>query len=471
MGKVRLVQSAEKHNFIENRASSRGSDGFEKVRAFLALTLVYLTYSRLPEFLPIPGLALISAVGGFVLVFLSGNLEQAVKSRVGMGLIALTGVICLGIPFSVWPGGAFHSLRNDWLKQVLIYYILVGGVITNRECKKAVYMIAFATATIIGLTFRHGTVGDDGRLVLGLGTLGNANYLAMYLVIGAPFCFYALRNANVVLKLFWLVILVYIAKDVLATGSRAALLGGAAGAIYVFAKSTMFQRALALASVLVLALAVTAFVPGKVLERYNSIFSSSEGAPQNAAEGSKEARIEILKRSLIATATHPILGVGLGQFGVENMGMTSDLGSKADFHSTHNMYTQVSSELGIPAFILYVSLLVFSFRSVGKVMRQTRNDATAADTYALAYTVRVACVVFFVTGVFANVAFSIPLLTMLGLTEIIRRAVLTPPSAELVGQLGIPAIRKSPGQVGLRPQRQPDLRKGPPIFRSKQSAT
>ena len=48
------------------------------------------------------------------------------------------------------------------------------------------------------------------------------------------------------MKLFWLVILAYIAKDVLATGSRAALLGGAVGAIYVFAKSTMFQRSLAL---------------------------------------------------------------------------------------------------------------------------------------------------------------------------------------------------------------------------------
>ena len=56
------------------------------------------------------------------------------------------------------------------------------------------------------------------------------------------------------------------------------------------------------------------------------MFSSSKGGLQNAAEGSTEARLAILKRSLIATITHPLLGVGFGQFGVENISMTSDLG-------------------------------------------------------------------------------------------------------------------------------------------------
>jgi len=329
------VQSAQKQNVVGNPASLGGSGGFEKVRAYLALTLVYLTYSRLTEFLPIPAMALIVAIGGLLFVFLTGNLEQAVKTRVGMGLIALTAVVCLGIPFSIWPGGAFHSFRNEWMKQVLVYYILVGGVITSRECKKAIYTIAFATATIVVLALRYGVAAADGRFVLGLGTLGNANYLAMYLVVGAPFCFYALRQVNAVLKVFWLVVLLYIAKDVLATGSRAALLGAAAGVVYVLAKSTMFQRALALVGVLVVGLALTALVPGKVLERYNSMFSK-EGARANAAETSADARLGILKRSLIATATHPILGVGFGQFGIENTAMTNDL-EKADWHSTHNM--------------------------------------------------------------------------------------------------------------------------------------
>src|SRR5207245_664270 len=120
---------------------------------------------------------------------------------------------------------------------------------------------------------------------------------------------------------------------------RAALLGGALGVMYVLAKSTMFQRGLALAGVFVLALTVTSIAPDAVLHRYRSMFSSSE--EQNlprAAEGSSEARLVILKRSLIATITHPLLGVGFGQFGAANYGMQDDNGQRKDAQSTHNMY-------------------------------------------------------------------------------------------------------------------------------------
>jgi len=264
------VQVAEKQIAEGVGAPSGGSASSDSARVFFALTLLYLTYSRVPEYLPVTGVALIMGLGGLLFVFLTGNLEQAVKSRVGMGLIGLTVLIGLGIPFSIWPGGAFLAFRNDWLKQILTYYILAGGLNTIRDCKKAIYVVAYATATIVGLSLLYaGASATEGRLIVGFdrNTFTNPNYLAMYLVVGAPFCFYALRKANVGMKLFWVFILAYSAKDVLATGSRAALLAGAIGAIYVFAKSTMLQRGLALASVLVLAFAATTFVGDKVLAR------------------------------------------------------------------------------------------------------------------------------------------------------------------------------------------------------------
>jgi putative inorganic carbon (hco3(-)) transporter len=67
--------------------------------------------------------------------------------------------------------------------------------------------------------------------------------------------------------------------------------------------------------------------------------------------GSAEARKELLIKSLAVTATHPLFGVGPGNF----------QSYTRSWLVTHNTYTQLSSECGIPALILFLLLLRRAF--------------------------------------------------------------------------------------------------------------
>jgi len=62
------------------------------------------------------------------------------------------------------------------------------------------------------------------------------------------------------------------------------------------------------------------------------------------------------------TATHPIFGVGPGQF--ESVTQTWFL--------THNTYTQLSSEVGIPGIILFLLILRRVFRNLKDVLKTER---------------------------------------------------------------------------------------------------
>jgi putative inorganic carbon (hco3(-)) transporter len=86
------------------------------------------------------------------------------------------------------------------------------------------------------------------------------------------------------------------------------------------------------------------------------------------ASGSAQQRKELLLESLRVTAQHPLLGVGPGDF---------EFVSRA-WRVTHNSYTQISAEGGIPAFLLYVLILwrgianlrdVSKYRKTGKRIR------------------------------------------------------------------------------------------------------
>jgi O-antigen ligase len=71
-------------------------------------------------------------------------------------------------------------------------------------------------------------------------------------------------------------------------------------------------------------------------------------------ETSNSQRIEIWKKSLVSIEHSPIFGVGIGNFPVV-LGQNIQL-SKAG-SSAHNIYLQVASEMGIPAFLAFLWFL------------------------------------------------------------------------------------------------------------------
>jgi O-antigen ligase len=83
--------------------------------------------------------------------------------------------------------------------------------------------------------------------------------------------------------------------------------------------------------------------------------------------GSAEARKELLMQSLKVTATHPVFGVGPGNF-------QSYTGS---WRVTHNTYTQFSSECGIPVLVLFLFLMwraALNLRLTRKLLQSAKSE-------------------------------------------------------------------------------------------------
>src|ERR1700694_956267 len=90
------------------------------------LVFLVLSYSRIFDFrgayLHLP---LITSVIAFTITILSGRIQYAFNSRVGICLAAFTAWLILAIPFSVWQGGSFHLFPVVWSKAFL-FFVIVG---------------------------------------------------------------------------------------------------------------------------------------------------------------------------------------------------------------------------------------------------------------------------------------------------------------------------------------------------------
>src|SRR5579864_3675609 len=98
-----------------------------------------------------------------------------------------------------------------------------------------------------------------------------------------------------------------------------------------------------------LGLAISAAGTTTYLDRLKSIIY-----PEMDATGSADARKQLLVKSIEVTIQSPLVGVGPGQF--------SELSGA--WHESHNSYTQLSAEAGIPALLIFIALIVRSFKNL-----------------------------------------------------------------------------------------------------------
>jgi O-antigen ligase len=145
-----------------------------------------------------------------------------------------------------------------------------------------------------------------------------------------------------------------------------------------------------------------------------SVFSSSSES-EEAAE-SRSARTELLKASISITFAHPLLGVGPGEFEDYQGGMAASAGQRGMWHETHNGYTQVSSECGIPAIGFYLAGMFLTFRSLRRSV--AANDPAVSP---IARTLAVMFVGYAVCLFFLSQGYSFVFLVLCALSVCIER--------------------------------------------------
>ncbi len=365
------------------------------------------------------------------LAIVSGGFMQALSHRIGRFLTAFAIWLALATPFSTWKGGSVAALI-EVSKNIPVYFLIGGLIWEFGEARKAIHTLAYAILTLSILTFFFGDL-MDGRLMLSSGKFANPNDLAQVLLLALPFWWLmgTKSGGNPIHRLAAFPALAVIVFVMSRTGSRSALIA-AAGAGLVFFLHVSFSNKLKLTA---LAVAITALaavmIPGDLRSRYLTILEgdeteaapAEEGGPSlDKALGSTESRRGLLQSSLKITLEHPLLGVGPAMFQVAERDLAEERGRSGNWHETHNAYTQVSSEAGIPALIFFLGVLVLSIRSSHKIHKKCSQDPELVPLAHAALALEVALAAYAISSFFSSVAYSNLLPTLAGLAVALERS-------------------------------------------------
>jgi O-antigen ligase len=172
---------------------------------------------------------------------------------------------------------------------------------------------------------------------------------------------------------------------------------------------------------------VLVLAPSLALHRVTLIAMDSDNVTaanqqEQAAVGSQRQRLSLLGQSVKYALLHPLLGVGPGQFAVAVSNDMAREGKPAPWLGTHNSYTEAASECGLPAFLLYVSVLFLALRSNFRIYRRAA-DVEGGDVSALAFCLFAGALVYAICTLFFHVAYSSYLPAIAGMSVALRLAI------------------------------------------------
>jgi len=345
------------------------------VGAWVIAAYLFFLQSRVLDFtIPQLHIPLILWLGLVGISMLSGNILAGFRLRTGQLLILLIFFMAMSTLFSI-DRRQSAMIVVTYVRHLAMCFAMLALLVTVKDIRRCLQAVAFATAAAAVLGFIFKVTVEGERLGLATGRFGDPNDYAMVLVMGFPFW---LTVASGVPRLIIglpaaLMILVSFGR----AGSRGGLLAfGAITAAYFFTSS--FMAKLRVGAVLaILAVGAVAVVPEGIQRRYFTIFSVDEESSESAAQAqqgyinSSNSRKALFFSSLKASITHPLLGVGPGGFPQYywQQGFIEEKRNRQGMH-THNTYTQVSSEAGIPAAICLISILFLCFRMAWRASQE-----------------------------------------------------------------------------------------------------
>ncbi|HUE83875.1 MAG TPA: O-antigen ligase family protein [Pyrinomonadaceae bacterium] len=346
---------------------------------------------------------------------LEGNLT-ALPSEIKL-ILLLTLAALLSMPLASQPGEAYTEFTDVLLKAIVIFIVLVNVTRTELRLKLliwlafavSIYLSAYAVSDYMNGVFREGSEYNNNQRIGGAirGLFGNSNDLALHLVTMVPLAVgFAFASKGVVRKVLYIGLGVLFVAAVVVTFSRGGFIGLFIAALVLVRKLGRQNKLLSTSALVVAMLALLSLAPASYSSRLSTIFSSASDAT-----GSSSQRTEILKRSIWVTLRYPLYGVGVGNFHYKSV------------HElvTHNAYTQVSSEMGIPALVVYVMLMLYPMRRLRAIEMETQNRPDKRKFHYWSIGIQVSIVAYMVSSFFGSVAYQWYVYYLVGYAVALRR--------------------------------------------------
>jgi putative inorganic carbon (hco3(-)) transporter len=346
---------------------------------------------------------------------LEGNITARPRE---INLILLIGLAAfLSMPMATNPYEAYTGFTDVLLKAIVIFIVIVNATRTQSRLRLLIWL-AFAVSLYLSFyavsdysngIFREGTAANNNQRIGGAirGLFGNSNDLAMHLVTMVPLAVgFAFATKGLVKRLLYIGFAVLFVAAIVVTFSRGGFLGLFIAMLVLVRKIGRKNKLLSTGALVVALLALLAFAPASYSGRLSTILSSSSDIT-----GSSSQRTEILKRSIWVTLRYPLFGVGIENFHFKSV------------HElvTHNAYTQVSSEMGIPALIFYVMFMVYPLRRLREIERQTQDRADKRRFHYWSIGIQASIVAYMVSSFFGAVAYQWYVYYLVGYAVALRR--------------------------------------------------
>jgi O-antigen ligase len=275
---------------------------------------------------------------------------------IALSAIAIVSYFTEGSRLDVWE-------RSPLMNYVsfLLFFVIVLIVVDSEQRLRWVLLwaiggVAFASMHLLREWQKYGMLGEyrPGWVT------GDSNYFTISAVACLPLAVYlGLRSPQLWQRLFCVGCATLIFMATVVAASRGGFLGLLAACLFGLVRSERRVRNTILLS---LVLGATLFAPVSPLKRMLQ--------PAATDTGSADIRVALWNVGLQMIANEPLTGVGLGNFKAV---VKFYAGNELD-NIAHNSFIEITAEMGIPAALIFLTMIATSLWSLERVRRFTRGS-------------------------------------------------------------------------------------------------
>jgi len=283
------------------------------------------------------------------------------KSSQGIFFLLLCGyVVFSGLTQS---GAATRECFTKYASFLMFFYLTIS-LINSEGRFKLVLWTAVSAMTLISIMaiLQHTKLGTDVRA--GAMFYG-PNYFGISLLLIIPIAFYNFFNSeNMFGKSLSIVSFAILCLALAFTQSRGAMIG------FVFVIMMLFwmpKRKIASVFLILVMLGIgTAAFPKTFWRRVEMTRISGEIQHEGAVSTTR--RWQLAQAGLKIIVDRPIFGVGIGNFFWESREYMPIFPGLA-----HNMYIEVAAELGLIGFVLFMGIIIYTFKDLKMILKRAKG--------------------------------------------------------------------------------------------------
>jgi O-antigen ligase len=363
--------------------------------------------------------ALVFGLAALVLYLLDGGRSRQVHRLwipTTACLLALLSWVVLSIPTSIYPGNSYRLLAENFIKTVLMYFVIAGSVRGSRDIERlaSVYYLSAVIYTAIVLT--RFDLGGGAAWRLGNLYYYDANDFATFAVTAMPIgLYFAHAGRRSMTRIICAIGLVLLTVGLVHSGSRGGFLAVLAMGAYVVLRYTAIAVRWRVSAFAVVALVFFVVASGEYWRQMGTI-----GADTDYNQTEESGRRQIWARGIGYMLDNPLLGVGANNFPTAE-GTLSPFAARQQYggrgvrwNAAHNSFVQIGAELGIPGLLIFIALLGSAFAAlIGSKRQRRRNPAFRGRVLELRQGLTASLIGFVVGAVFLSLAYSEMLYTLL----------------------------------------------------------